>query len=122
MDLAKLTETRQMFEALAVLAEGGESPEDILEAMGESLSTALENLTAMIETFRTTVETGTAAQGNFIEEAAGTIGTSIGNFVGGVTGLGGGGNSAAVVSAIETLRRTLVSKGIKIKDLDDLVS
>ena len=122
MDLAKLTETRQMFEALAVLAEGGESPEDILEAMGESLSTALENLTAMIETFRTTVETGTEAQGNFIEEAAGTIGTSIGNFVGGVTGMGGGGNSAAVVSAIETLRRTLTSKGIKIKDLDDLVS
>jgi len=112
MDLAKLTETRQMFEALAVLAEGGESPEDILEAMGESLSTALENLTEMIETFRTTVETGNAETGGVLEGVASTVGGAVGAFRDAVTG--GGGDSAAVVSAINSLKKQLANKGVKI--------
>ena len=112
MDLAKLTETRQMFEALAVLAEGGEDPEDILEAMGESLSTALENLTEMIESFRTTVETGNAETGGVLEGVASTVGGAIGTFRDAVTG--GGGNSAQVVAAINSLKKQLANKGVKI--------
>ncbi len=118
MDLAKLTETRQMFEALAVLAEGGESPEDILEAMGESLSTALENLTDMIETFRTTVETGNAETGGILEGVASTVGGAVGAFRDAVTGGGGAGDSRQVVTAIQNLQRQLLTVGIKLKNQD----
>jgi len=112
MDLAKLTETRQMFEALAVLAEGGEDPEDILEAMGESLSTALENLTEMIESFRTTVETGNAETGGVLEGVASTVGGAVGAFRDAVTG--GGGDNTQVVAAINSLKKQLANKGVKI--------
>lgn len=119
MDLSKLTETRQMFEALAVLAEGGESPEDILEAMGESLSTALENLTQMIETFRTTVETGNAETGSVLEGVASTVGGAVGAFRDAAFG-GGGGDNTQVVNAVRQLHKALISSGIKIKNIDDL--
>ena len=114
MDLEKLTETRQMFEALATLAGGGDGPDDILAKMGESLETALQNLTEMIETFRTTVETGNAETGGILESAAGTIGGAVGAFRDAVTGGGGGVDSAAIVRAIKKLQTTLVSQGIPV--------
>jgi hypothetical protein len=55
LDLTKLTESRKMFEALAVLSNGG-SPGDILAAMGTSLEDALENLATMLEEFKETVK------------------------------------------------------------------
>ena len=70
-----------MFEALAVLAEGGEDPEDILEAMGESLETALKILADMLESFRTTVEAqGEAATRSILGEIAAMPGQLIGGY------------------------------------------
>lgn len=116
MDIEKLTETRQMFEALATLAGGGDGPEDILAAMGESLETALQNLTEMIETFRTTVETGNAETGGILESAAGTIGGAVGAFRDAVTGGGGASvDSTAIVRAIKKLQTTLTSQGIPVQ-------
>ena len=56
MDLAKLTEARTMFEALGVLANGGEA-EDILARMGESLEVAMQRLADILQEFQSAVET-----------------------------------------------------------------
>jgi hypothetical protein len=115
MELEKLTEARGMFEALAVLAEGGESPEDILEAMGESLETALQNLADMLQEFKGAVtEQGDAQQG-ILSKFAAVPGQVLGGLVDGVTGRGRGGNSDDVVRAITKLSSTLTSQGIKVK-------
>ena len=119
MDLTKLKESRQMFEALAVLASG-DSPDDILAAMGESLEDALQNLADMIEQFKTSVGEGNAENASILEKAAGGIGGAIGAFKDGITG-GGGGDSAQVVAAVNTLTKVLVRSGVKISNIDDLV-
>lgn len=118
MDLTKLRESRQMFEALAVLASG-DSPDDILAAMGESLEDALQNLADMIEQFKTSVGEGNAENASILEKAAGGIGGAIGAFKDGITG-GGGGDSAQVVAAVNTLTKVLVRSGVKISNIDDL--
>ena len=114
MELEKLTEARHMFEALAVLAEGGEDPEDILEAMGESLETALQNLADMLESFRTTVAEQGEAQQGVLGQIAAMPGQLIGGVIDGVTGRGGG-SSDDVVRAVKELKTTLTNSGIKIK-------
>lgn len=120
MELEKLTEARSMFEALAVLAEGGESPEDILEAMGESLETALQNLTDMLESFRTTVSEGNEAQQGLLGQIAAVPGQIVGGLVDGVTGRGRGGDSDDVVRAVKQLQSALTSQGIRIKSGGDM--
>ena len=120
MELEKLTEARGMFEALAVLAEGGESPEDILEAMGESLETALQNLADMLNEFRSTVSEGNEAQQGLLSKIAAVPGQLVGGLVDGVTGRGRGGNSDDVVRAISKLSSTLTSQGIKVKNSGSL--
>jgi membrane-bound inhibitor of C-type lysozyme len=55
LDITKLTESRKMFEALAVLSKGG-SPGDILAQMGESLESAMQRLANMLEEFKGSVE------------------------------------------------------------------
>jgi|TARA_B100000767_G_C19777521_1_gene543585 hypothetical protein len=117
MDLTKLKESRQMFEALAVLSSQ-DSPDDILAAMGESLEKALENLAEMIEKFKTTVSEGNAENATILESAAGAVGGAIGAFGRGITG-GGGGDSAQVVSAVNSLRKALVSTGVKVSNMPD---
>ncbi len=62
MDLAKLTEARTMFEALGVLANGGEA-EDILARMGESLEVAMQRLADILQEFQSAVETN--SESNF---------------------------------------------------------
>ena len=114
MELEKLTEARHMFEALAVLAEGGEDPEDILEAMGESLETALQNLADMLESFRNTVAEQGEAQQGVLGQIAAMPGQLIGGVIDGVTGRGGG-SSDDVVRAVKELKTTLTNSGIKIK-------
>ena len=81
MDLAKLTEARTMFEALAVLSKGG-SPSDVLAQMGESLEDALQNLAEMLENFRSTVKEGNEQNAGVLEK--------VGNTVSKVFGGGGG--------------------------------
>jgi hypothetical protein len=120
MELEKLTEARSMFEALAVLAEGGESPEDILEEMGESLETALQNLTDMLESFRTTVSEGNEAQQGLLGQIAAVPGQIVGGLVDGVTGRGRGGDSDDVVRAVKQLQSALTSQGIRIKSGGDM--
>lgn len=115
MELEKLTEARAMFEALAVLAEGGESPEDILEAMGESLETALQNLADMLNEFRSTVAEGNEAQQGLLGQIAAVPGQLVGGLVDGVTGRGGGGNSDDVVRAVQQLQSAITSQGIKVR-------
>ncbi len=122
MELEKLTEARAMFEALAVLAEGGDSPEDILENMGESLEEALNNLAEMLAEFRQTVqEQGAAQQGILGQIAAvpgqivgGMVGGVVGGVVDGITGRGGRGDGD-VVAAVNSLKTALTSQGIKLK-------
>lgn len=116
MDLTKLKESRQMFEALAVLASG-DSPDDILAAMGESLEDALQNLADMIEQFKTSVGEGNAENASILEKAAGGIGGAIGAFRDGISG--GGGDSAQVVSAVNSLRKALVSTGVRVSNMPD---
>ena len=117
MELEKLTEARGMFEALAVLAEGGESPEDILEAMGESLETALQNLADMLNEFRSTVAEGNEAQQGLLGQIAAVPGQLVGGIVDGVTGRGrGGGGGDDVVRAVKQLQTALTSQGIKVKN------
>ena len=120
MDLAKLTEARTMFEALGVLANGGEA-EDILAEMGESLEKAMERLADILKTFQTTVGEQTESNETIPEKIAGALGGVIGAFKDGARGGGGGGgNSAEVVSAINQLNRVLVKNGVKISNIDDL--
>lgn len=122
MELEKLTEARHMFEALAVLAEGGEDPEDILEAMGESLETALQNLADMLESFRTTVAEQGEAQQGVLGQIAAMPGQLVGGIIDGVTGRGGtGADSAEVVRAVKQLQTAMTNQGIKIKNINDLV-
>ena len=118
MDMDKLVESRRMFEALGVLAEGGESPEDILEAMGESLEAALQNLAAMLEQFNTTVTEQGDNQTNLVENLAAVPGNILEGISGALTG-GGSGNSREVVNAVNALTRILSRQGIKISNLDD---
>lgn len=120
MDLAKLTEARTMFEALGVLANGGEA-EDILAEMGESLEKAMERLADILKTFQTTVGEQTESNETIPEKIAGALGGVVGAFKDGARGDGGGGgNSAEVVSAINQLNRALVKNGVKISNIDDL--
>jgi hypothetical protein len=120
MDLAKLTEARTMFEALGVLANGGEA-EDILAEMGESLEKAMERLADILKTFQTTVGEQTESNETIPEKIAGALGGVVGAFRDGARGDGGGGNSAEVVSAINQLNRALVKNGVKISNVDDLL-
>ena len=54
IDYNKLVESRKMFEALGVLANGG-SAGDILERMGESLEEAMERLADILMEFQTSL-------------------------------------------------------------------
>ena len=114
MDMDKLVESRKMFEALAVLGEGGD-PGDILAAMGESLEEALNNLADLLTEFRGTVEEGVTAQ----TEATGGLLGAVQSFIPG--GGGGGGNQTVkvdndeVVAAVKNLQSVLISQGIKVK-------
>lgn len=119
MDLAKVTETRKMFEALAVLAEGGE-PADILAEMGESLEEALQNLADMLGEFKSSVGEGMAATAESGGLVSGAIGKLTSFMGGGSSASSGGDGGAAVVSAVRQLHKALTSSGIKIKNLDDL--
>ena len=115
MDMDKLVESRKMFEALAVLGEGGD-PGDILAAMGESLEEALQNLADMLSEFKGSVEEGVAAQ----SEATGGLTGAISklnplNALRGGGGSSGGGDSDDVVRAVKQLQTALISQGIKIK-------
>ena len=85
LDLTKLTESRKMFEALAVLSKGG-SPGDILAQMGSSLEDALKNLATMLEKFKTTVKEGNESQGGILKEVGNAV-TGVKNavFGGGAT-------------------------------------
>ena len=120
MDLEKLVESRKMFEALAVLGEGGE-PADILAQMGESLEEALENLASLLAEFKGSVEEGVAAQSEATGGLTGAI-QSMNPF-----SRGGGSSSASsdngdVVAAVENLRSALISQGIKIKKSNSFFS
>ena len=112
MDMDKLVESRKMFEALAVLGEGGD-PGDILAAMGESLEEALNNLANLLTEFKGTVEEGVTAQ----TEATGGLSGIIQSISQG--GTGGGQNvkvdNDEVVAAVKNLQSVLVSQGIKVK-------
>jgi hypothetical protein len=72
LDITKLTESRKMFEALAVLSKGG-APGDILAAMGTSLEDALKNLATMLSEFKTTVSEGNEAQGGMLEKVGNAV-------------------------------------------------
>lgn len=120
MDLEKLVESRKMFEALAVLGEGGE-PADILAQMGESLEEALENLASLLAEFKGSVEEGVAAQSEATGGLTGAI-QSMNPF-----SRGGGSSSASsdngdVVAAVENLKSALISQGIKIKKSNSFFS
>ena len=121
MDFDKLVESRKMFEALGVLSSGGE-PTDILAAMGESLEVAMEKLADILMTFQDSVGEAQESQGGLLTEIA----KMPGNFVGamskglGAGGSSGGGDNSAVVSAVNNLRKALITKGVKISNVDDL--
>lgn len=72
LDITKLTESRKMFEALAVLSKGG-SPGDILAQMGSSLEDALKNLATMLEKFKTTVKEGNESQGGILKDVSNAV-------------------------------------------------
>ena len=76
------------------------------------------NSLGMIETFRTTVETGNAETGGILEGVASTVGGAVGAFRDAVTGGGGAGDSRQVVTAIQNLQRQLLTVGIKLKNQD----
>ena len=115
MDMEKLVESRKMFEALAVLGEGGD-PGDILAQMGESLEEALQNLADMLSEFKGSVEEGVAAQGEATSGLTGALSklNPLNAFKGG-GGSSGGGDSDDVVRAVKQLQSALISQGIKIK-------
>ena len=124
MDFDKLVESRKMFEALGVLASGGE-PSDILAQMGESLEVALQNLADMLGDFKGAVSEQSASNGGFLESAGNAISSSI-DGVKSAMGMDGGATTAAataaapdntnVASAIKKLSRLLTESGIKIKE------
>ena len=115
MDMDKLVESRKMFEALAVLGEGGD-PGDILAQMGESLEDALQNLADMLSEFKGSVEEGVAAQSEATGGLTGAISklNPMNAFRGGGNS-GGGGDNDDVVRAVKQLQTALISQGIKIK-------
>jgi len=113
VDYNKLVESRRMFEALGVLAEGGE-PSDILAAMGESLEIAMQRLADILMEFQTSVGESQDAQGGFLSELASLPGKLVGGVADGIRGDGGGGNSAEVVRAVKQLQNALTKTGIKI--------
>lgn len=79
LDLTKLTESRKMFEALAVLSEGG-SPGDILSAMGESLESAMQRLADMLQEFKGSVEEGNTSSNSAFEgikDAVSSVGAAM---------------------------------------------
>ena len=115
MDISKLTETRQMFEALAVLAEGGESPEDILGAMGESLETAMQRLADILMEFQTSVGDAQAGQEGILTQIASMPGDFVGSLREGFSGGGGGADMGQVTSAIKQLHKQIAKHGIKIQ-------
>lgn len=104
-----------MFEALGVLAEGGE-PSDILAAMGESLEVAMQRLADILMEFQTSVGESQDAQGGILSELASLPGKLVGGVADGIRGDGGGGNSS---DDINRLIRILTSKGVKINNLPD---
>ena len=114
MDLEKLVESRKMFEALAVLGEGGD-PGDILAAMGESLEEALQNLADMLAQFQTQVGGAMEAQ----TEATGGLSGAL-DALNPVNMLRRpserGGDNSDVVRAVRQLQQALTSQGIKIKE------
>ena len=114
MDMEKLVETRKMFEALGVLAKGGD-PGDILASMGESLEAALQNLADMLTEFKGSVEEGVAAQGEATGGLTGAIKSFLPKAQGASAATSSSGGNDDVVSAVENLQRALVSQGIKIK-------
>ena len=114
MDLEKLVESRKMFEALAVLGEGGD-PGDILAAMGESLEEALQNLADMLAQFQTQVGGAMEAQ----TEATGGLSGALDalnpvNMIRKPSERGG--DNSDVVRAVRQLQQALTSQGIKIKE------
>ena len=102
-----------MFEALGVLAEGGE-PADILAAMGESLEIAMQRLADILMEFQDSVGDAKAGQEGLLEKMMSIPGQLVGGVVDGFTG-GGGSNS----DDINRLIRVLTSKGVKINNLPD---
>lgn len=88
MDLAKLTEARTMFEALAVLSEGG-NPNDILAKMGESLEEAMWNLGEMLQTVANSMQANTD---QMAETSMGSDGSNAEGGDGGGTFLNSSGN------------------------------
>ena len=113
VDYNKLVESRRMFEALGVLAEGGE-PADILAAMGESLEIAMQRLADILMEFQDSVGDAQAGQEGLLEKMMSIPGQLVGGVVDGFTG-GGGSNS----DDINRLIRVLTSKGVKINNLPD---
>lgn len=114
MDMEKLVESRKMFEALAVLSEGGE-PADILAAMGESLEEALQKLANMLSEFKDTVAEGNASTGGALEGVKNAVGGVVSAVTGGKSSTPSG-NNADVVRAVQNLQKVLITQGIKVKD------
>lgn len=100
MDLAKLTEARTMFEALAILADGGE-PADILAQMGESLEEAMQNLADILQEFKDA--TGEAGQQNA------SVIEKVGNAVSSMFGSNSGGGSSSPAPKIQFPSKMVVS-------------
>jgi len=115
MDMEKLVESRKMFEALAVLGEGGD-PGDILAAMGESLEEALQNLADMLGEFQSSVAENSATTGGALSGLTDGIKKMTGGGGGSSqSSNSGGGDSDDVVRAVKSLQSALISQGIKIK-------
>ena len=115
MDMEKLVESRKMFEALAVLGEGGD-PGDILAAMGESLEEALQNLADMLGEFQSSVAENSASTGGALDGLKDGIKKMTGGGGGSSqSSNSGGGDSGEVVRAVKQLQTALTSQGIKIK-------
>ena len=115
MDMEKLVESRKMFEALAVLGEGGD-PGDILAAMGESLEEALQNLADMLGEFQSSVAENSASTGGALDGLKDGIKKMTGGGGGSSqSSNSGGGDSDEVVRAVKQLQTALTSQGIKIK-------
>ena len=116
VDYNKLVESRRMFEALGVLAEGGE-PSDILAAMGESLEIAMQRLADILMEFQDSVGDAQAGQEGMLEKMMSIPGKIVSGAVNGFTG---GGGDADTARAIASLRNTLVKSGIKVSNISEL--
>ena len=115
LDMSKLVESRKMFEALGVLANGG-SASDILEKMGESLEDAMERLADILMEFQTSVGEASSGQEGMLTQLASMPGDFLGAIRQGA-GAGGSGDSGKITRAITDLRRALQDTGIKVKEL-----